>query len=190
MQPMVSLQEDHRLLLELTDALEAFAHELPRSAEVPVADLEAFASAFREFADHLHYEKEEYVLMPFLARHGYDWNGELLAQVREDHAQNRYLIDVLHQAAQRDEGFSRDDHHRLASTARALVALQRRLLQLQDIELFPVVSSSVTHEALAELQARLSDFDYRGSRRSRKVKQLIRSLSSRYGSPSAGTLPS
>lgn len=189
MQALVSLQEDHRLLLELTDALEAFAHALPCAAAVPVDDLEAFARAFREFADHLHYEKEEHVLMPFLARHGYDWNGALMTHVREQHAQNRYLIDVLHQAAQRVDGFSRDDQRRLASTARALVSLQRRLLELQDIELFPVVSSSITKEALAELQARLSDFDYRGSRRARKLRLLIRTLARRYGA-SPPALPS
>lgn len=190
MKTLASLQEDHCLLQELTDALEAFAQVLPRAREVPVADLQAFACAFREFADQLHYEKEEHVLMPFLARHGYDWNGELLARVREDHAQNRYLIDVLHQAAQRDEGFSRDDQRRLASTAWALASLQRKLLQLQDIELFPVVSSSVAKEALGELQARLSDFDYRGDRRSPKLKQLIRSLASRYCNPPPETLAS
>ena len=99
MQALVSLQQDHRLLLELTDALEAFARALPDAEVVPLADLEAFAHAFREFADNLHYEKEEHVLMPFLARHGYDWNGALLAQVRcglhylADHREDRLLFD-------------------------------------------------------------------------------------------------
>lgn len=182
MQALVSLQQDHRLLLELTDALEAFAQALPGADTVPVADLEAFAHAFRELADNLHYEKEEHVLMPFLARHGYDWNGELLAQVREDHNQNRYLIDVLYQAAQLEGGFSRDDQRRIASTAKALARSQRRLLQLQDIELFPAVSSSIDGSALAELHAKLSDFDYQGSQRARGLKQLIGTLSSRYAS--------
>ncbi|MEY4546445.1 MAG: hypothetical protein RL685_2640 [Pseudomonadota bacterium] len=182
MQALVSLQQDHRLLLELTDALEAFARALPDAEVVPLADLEAFAHAFREFADNLHYEKEEHVLMPFLARHGYDWNGALLAQVREDHNQNRYLIDVLYQAAQRESDLSRDDHRRLASTAKALVRSQRKLLQLQDVELFPVVSSSIDDSALAELHSKLSDFDYQGGPRARKLKQLIGTLSSRYAS--------
>jgi hemerythrin-like domain-containing protein len=182
MHALSSLQQDHRLLLELTDALEAFARALPHAVTVPLADLEAFAYVFRELADNLHYEKEEHVLMPFLARHGYDWNGELLAKVREDHNQNRYLIDVLYQAAQRTDGFSRDDHRRLASTATALAHLQRGLLQLQDIELFPVVTSSIDAAALAELQAKLSDFDHHGGRRAHGLKQLIGTLSSRYAS--------
>jgi hemerythrin-like domain-containing protein len=180
MQALFSLQQDHRLLAELTDALEAFASALPGAETVPIADLEGFARAFREFADHLHYEKEEHVLMPFLARHGYDWNGELMAQVRETHTQNRYLIDVLHQAAQRKKGFSRDDHRRLASTAAALVRLQRRLLELQDVELFPVVSSSIAPSALEDLHNKLSDFDYNGGKRARELRQLVATLSSRY----------
>jgi hemerythrin-like domain-containing protein len=180
MQALVSLQQDHRLLAELTDALEAFAGALPSAETVPVADLAAFARAFREFADHLHYEKEEHVLMPFLARHGYDWNGDVMVRVREAHSQNRYLIDVLHQAAQRNKGFSRDDHRRLASTAKALVRLQRWLLQLQDVELFPVVSSSIAPSALAELHDKLSDFDYQGGNRTRELRGLVATLSSRY----------
>lgn len=180
MHALRSLHHDHRLLLELTDALEVFAGVLPRSRAVPVADLEAFAYAFREFADNLHYEKEECVLMPFLTRHGYDWNGKLLTQMRDDHNQNRYLIDVLHQAAQRKGVLSREDQRRLVSTASALADVQRKLFAMQDIELFPEVSSSIDGDALAALSADLADFDTHVGPRALQLKRLITGLSLRY----------
>jgi len=180
MHALFSLHQDHRLLLELTDALDVFALELTRSAAVGPEAVGAFARAFREFADNIHYEKEEQVLLPCLARHGFDFNGALLEQVRDEHCQDRYLIDVLSQAAQRETEFGWDDRRRLSSTAATLARMQRNLLMKQDIELFPAVSSSLDRQALEKLFADLSEFDFYQSERSRASKGLIRALSQQY----------
>lgn len=182
MQALSSLHQDHRILLALTDALDIFARAIANRDDVAPAEVGAFAHAFREFADNMHYEKEEQVLLPFLVRHGYDWNRELLEQVRADHCQDRYLIDVLHHAAQRDGSFSKEDRRRVASTAAALAGVQRDLLMKQDIELFPEVVSLLDAAALASLQAELSLFDLHAGTRSARARKLIEGLSARYSS--------
>jgi hemerythrin-like domain-containing protein len=184
MHALFSLQQDHRLLLDLTDALEVFALELERSDAIGPHDVGAFAYAFRAFADEIHYEKEEHVLLPCLARHGFDFNAGLLEQTREDHCRDRYLIDVLSHAAERETAFGEDDRRRLSSTAQTLASVQRNLFMKQDIELFPAVTSSLDRQALEQLFADLSEFDFYRSERSRDVRARIAGLARQYGSPS------
>jgi hemerythrin-like domain-containing protein len=180
MHALFSLHQDHRLLLELTDALDVFALELTRSEDIGPCAVEPFARAFRDFADNIHYEKEEQVLMPCLARHGFAYDGELLEQVREDHCHDRYLIDVLSHAAQRESAFGWEDRRRLARTAATLASVQRNLLMKQDVELFPAVTSSLDRPALEQLFADLSEFDFYRQERCREPKELIHTLVRQY----------
>ena len=190
MHALFSLHQDHRLLLELTDALDVFALELTRSAAVGPEAVGAFARAFREFADNIHYEKEEQVLLPCLARHGFDFNGALLEQVRDEHCQDRYLIDVLSQAAQRETEFGWDDRRRLSSTAATLARMQRNLLMKQDIELLPEVTTALAPETLEELNAELSRFDSQRGGRAVKLRRMIQGLTLRYCPAGAEPAPS
>lgn len=180
MHALFSLHQDHRLLLELTDALDVFALELMRSEALGPQNVDPFARAFRDFVDNIHYEKEEQVLLPCLARHGFDYNGELLEQVRDDHCQDRYLIDVLSHAAERETAFGWEDRRRLARTAKTLASVQRNLLMKQDVELFPAVMSSLDRDALERLFADLAEFDFYQSERSREPRELIRDLARQY----------
>jgi hemerythrin-like domain-containing protein len=186
MRPLFSLHQDHELLLPLSEALDLFARALASSeAAVDPGDLAEFACAFRGFADQLHYEKEEHVLLPFIVRHGFDWNGELLEAVRADHSRDRYLIDVLHQAGQRKGGFSWDDRRRLAATASTLAGVQRGLAMKQEIELFPEISVALDPDALDSLDAELSAFDRHNENSTTELRPLISRLMARYGAQSS-----
>ena len=184
MHALFSLQRDHRLLLELTDALEVFASRLMDSGAIGRDAVRSFAHAFREFADQIHYEKEEHVLLPCLVRHGFDFDAGLLERTRGDHSHERYLIDVLSHAAECEKDFTQDDRRRLSSTARTLAEVQRSLLIKQDNELFPAVTSSLDRRALEKLFADLSEFDFYSSERSRELRGLIGELAQQFGSPS------
>jgi hemerythrin-like domain-containing protein len=175
-----SLNQDHRMLLALSDALDVFAGALIRSDDVSPSDVGEFAHAFREFADYLHYEKEEHVLLPFLVRHGFDWNCELLEQIRAEHSRDRYLIDVLHQAGEQQGCLSQHDRRRLAATATTLASVQRGLTMKQDIELLPEVTTALEPKALDELNAELSRFDSQRGGRTVKLQGMIQGLTLRY----------
>lgn len=185
MHKLSSLNQDHRMLLALTDALDVFAGELMRTDDVSPSDVGEFAHAFREFADYLHYEKEEHVLLPFLVRHGFDWNCELLEQIRAEHSRDRYLIDVLHQAGEQEGSLSQHDRRRLAATATTLASVQRGLTMKQDIELLPEVTTALEPKALDELNAELSRFDSQRGGRAVKLRRMIQGLTMRYCPPGA-----
>lgn len=180
MHKLSSLNQDHRMLLALSDALDVFAGALIRSDDVSPSDVGEFAHAFREFADYLHYEKEEHVLLPFLVRHGFDWNCELLEQIRAEHSRDRYLIDVLHQAGEQQGCLSQHDRRRLAATATTLASVQRGLTMKQDIELLPEVTTALEPKALDELNAELSRFDSQRGGRTVKLQGMIQGLTLRY----------
>lgn len=182
MHALSSLHQDHRILLILTDALDSFARAIACSEIDDPGELGTFAQAFQEFADHHHYEKDEQVLLPFLARHGFDWNGELFEQVRSEHRRERYLIDVLAHAAQQQGRFGKAERLRVGATAAELAGMQRRLTMKQDIELLPEVLLLLDTSALERLNEELSEFDLRGSRSTVPWRQRVERLALCYRS--------
>jgi hemerythrin-like domain-containing protein len=182
MQALASLQRDHRMLLQLTNALLAFASSLADERAAHSRDLLGFADVFRRFADDLHYEKEEQVLIPLLVRYGFDWDSEVLAHIRHEHCQERYLIDVLWHAAQRSAPWNEHERRRVVATAIGLGESQNRLLLQQDVELFPEIVTRLDASALEEIDAELAHFDELNQRRtsSAGVLELGRELILRY----------
>lgn len=158
--PLQSLEREHRVVMHLADALDDLACRLARDPQPrAVSEAALLARTFRVFVDGVHYEREEQVLLPFIARHGFDWNGEALASIRSAHRQERYLIAVLGQIAEQPGPHSRDSLRRLAATAAALAEDQRTLAMRQDIELFPEVTTRLDGQAGQRLSEQLSRFD-------------------------------
>jgi hemerythrin-like domain-containing protein len=126
--PLASLVREHGLIGRVAEALVTFASRVMSGEQglaVERAELQQFARFFKDFADCVHHEKEEAVLLPFLSRHGYAWSQRPLAEVRSAHRQERYLIDVLCHAASCDDAWNPDDRRRIMATVVALAEFQR-----------------------------------------------------------------
>lgn len=184
MHPLESLITEHQVITRSSDALIGYAHCLEHGdgSEADAGDLRSFASFFREFADELHHEKEENVLLPALARQGFAWNEGVLADVRLEHEHERYLIDVLCQASERAPDWNREDRRRIVCTALALAEFQRAHLKRENEELFPEVTRRLSREALLQLRGELSSFDERPHHRARssELVELSARLVQRY----------
>jgi hemerythrin-like domain-containing protein len=160
--PLASLIEEHRLIGQLAEALSCFAVCIAcQSTRHDRADLAQFARVFRDLGDCMHHEKEETVLLPLLLHLGFDWEDGPLADVRRDHCQERYLIDVLCHAAERDGAWSNEDRRRIAATALELGEFQHAHLLKENTELFPVVMQRMSPSELRLLQGELRTFDIR-----------------------------
>jgi hemerythrin-like domain-containing protein len=160
--PLASLIREHELIGPLAEALASFAGRM-LSREQDLAGertvLEQFVRVFKDFADCVHHEKEETVLLPFLSRHGYAWSQGPLAEVRREHRQERYLIDVLCQAATCDDAWNLEDRRRIVATAVALAEFQRDHLLKENTTLFPAVLRGASARELEALRAELAAFD-------------------------------
>ncbi len=159
--PLSSLIREHQVISRLVEGLVGYAEclEQPGAAGADPSDLGCFARFFREFADELHHDKEENVLIPLLTRHGFTWEEGVLANVRRDHEHERYLIDVLCQASERHSAWNEEDRRSIAATATALANFQRGHLTLENEGLFPDVTRRLAGDALEQLHDELVKFD-------------------------------
>jgi hemerythrin-like domain-containing protein len=159
MKTVESLIREHQVIGRLADALEAYGLQTKQGRPPDAADLGRFAAAFTDFAERIHHEKEENILLPALARHGVHWDDGALAAVRRDHRQESYLIDVLRQAGERAGSWNHEDRRHIAASAQALVDFQRQHHALESAELFPLLNIRLDATALAQLQSALEKFD-------------------------------
>ncbi len=157
--PLESLRRDHRLIFQLTDALDAYRAVLLAGARMPPGDLGALTLALRTLADYRHFEKEEQVLEQVLVRNGYNRNLKRLLDARETHRHLRDLMDVLEHAAERESTWSQPDRWTIAETLLDLSREQTKLSMSQEIELFPELLTRLEPAALAELALQLARFD-------------------------------
>ena len=187
---LTSLIREHRIIARLVDALAAYAERLKQSSYVDPGDLVHFARAFREFTDEIHHEKEEGILLPILARNGFAWEKGVLPEVRRDHRQERYLIDVLCQAGVREGEWSQEERRCVVATALALVDFQREHMFMENYGLFPEVPRRLPPQALAQLELELGRFDRDvwSDPRRRELMQQIETLIERYA-PAEATGP-
>lgn len=159
MEALSSLVREHQFITRLIEALEACSRRVGGGAAVDPADVRNFARVLRQYADELHREKEEHVLLPFLVRQGFDWDAPPLVQVREEHSHERELIAALHHAGARIERWTEDERRHVAAVTSALCELQRRHHQTENDQLFPVIAERLDADARRRLQRELDRFD-------------------------------
>lgn len=184
--PLASLIREHELIGPLAEGLARFAEGVRAEAFAAASEREElgqFVRVFTELADCVHHEKEETVLLPFLCRHGFEWTDGPLAEVRREHRQERYLIDVLCQAAAREETWTHDERRRIVDTAAALAEFQREHLSKENTLLFPAVLSRTSAPELDALARELAAFDVSVARflPYHELTALARELISRHG---------
>lgn len=159
MSALTSLTDEHQMILELLGALQTYATRLRGGATVDPGDLARFSDVFRELVDYRHHEKEEGILLPFLARHGFEWSSGLLAELHSEHGHLRHLIEVLCQAATRDAVPTREGRRQIVEAALAFVDFKRRHIQKEEAVLAPAILARLAPSALERLAAELEQFD-------------------------------
>lgn len=180
MKAVESLIREHKLIGRLADALEVYAQQTKHGPPPDALHLALFAAAFIDFAECIHHEKEENILLPMLARHGVRWHDGALASVRREHRQETYLIDVLRQAGERAASWHDEDRRHISAAAQALVDFQRHHHALETAQVFPLLGSSLQPKDLADLQQALETFDRRHEPQQAAVLERMEVLIARY----------
>lgn len=153
------LAREHRQIARVYDAFEAFVARIEQGEDVDRQDLARFVTFFREFVDLGHHEKEEGILIPALVEAGLGWDEGLIAGIRRDHDQERYLMRSLRHAAMKRDGWSTEDKRHLVSIARTLIDFGRAHVRMEDEGLFPALRSELTPDVAGEVARRLARFD-------------------------------
>jgi hemerythrin-like domain-containing protein len=157
MKAVESLILEHQLIARLADALETYAQQTGEGRPPDAAHLRLFAAAFTDFAECIHHEKEESILLPMLVRHGVRWDTGALPCVRRDHRQETYLIEVLRQAGERAVSWHAEERRHIAAAAQALVDSQRHHHALETSALFPLLATHLQARTSTSCSRRSSD---------------------------------
>jgi hemerythrin-like domain-containing protein len=159
-----------------------YATQVEQGLAAEPAHLRQFAEVLTELGDNLHHEKEERVLLPFLVRHGFDWNAHPLPQIRQEHRHELYLLGVLRQAGERVRQWSPEERRHVSSAATALCDFQRRHHETENTQLFPAVSRRLPLAAAQQLRTELEQFDADPAHRERRsaARALALSLIEQY----------
>jgi hemerythrin-like domain-containing protein len=169
----------------LTDALEVYVAALDAGQPLAIGDLSDLVNAFRTAADYRHFEKVEEVLIPLLVRSGFDFDLDRVDDGRHAHERIRYLIEVLHQSAERELCWNLDERQRIARAARHLIEEQRRITARQAVELFPEIVTRLEAPALGQLTQQLCHFDEASAARGPEldISAVSESVFARYATP-------
>ena len=157
--PLDSLTTEHRVIRMVMDALEVFCERLETNEPADLRDLERFATFFADFAEATHHVKEEDILLRAMVKKGFAWDQGPVARVRADHAQERYLVRVLKQAALQQSPWNEEARRHAIASIRALVDFQRRHMQREEDILYPAASQRLSPAELGEIDASLRHFD-------------------------------
>jgi hemerythrin-like domain-containing protein len=155
------LFEEHILILRVTDALEALVARLQSESGDYRAELVRLIGFFREFADLLHHEKEESVLLPALVDAGLRWDDGVVAEVRKDHELERQMLHSLRHCALQSTPWSLMDRQRIIDTGRRYVEFMRHHILLENEQLRPLIMARLDEDAVRQLNEHLDRFDSR-----------------------------
>lgn len=175
------LEHEHRTIRETLAAFERYLDlAQARDARAHSPDLARFLVLFREYLDLVHHEREERVLLPALARHGFAEKFGPSAHVREQHRHERHLLHDLFRCGFRQGGCEPHDAE-LQRAGRELVAFQRTHIEKEDAFLYPAAKKELKDES-GLLRKAVDEFDAEQDRfgRSAWLERLVGELTTVY----------
>jgi hemerythrin-like domain-containing protein len=150
---MQSLGEEHKMIMAVLDAFEAYLQRLDDGAAVEAKDLIRFVVFFDDFADGWHHAREEDVLLPALTRHGYAETSGVLLHIREQHRRERSLFFRLKRVVAEGIPWSDERVSELLDAGRELIAFERQHIQKETDLLYPAASKELASDNGGFLEA-------------------------------------
>ncbi len=159
--PINILMEEHKIMLQLSEKLNAIAGRVQQTSDISHADddLTQLKHIAEDFLDaEKHYLREENVLFPFLEKHGIT---EPPAMMWKEHNQIREKKKKLHNIVQNRNAVSFQDFKKqLDETARSLSNLLPSHFAKENNILFPAALRAVTSEEWKEIRKEFDEIGY------------------------------
>ncbi len=153
------LSHEHR---KATRLLAAFRRYLKHLEDDNVPDSREPIGLIDFLAESLfqrHEEKEEGLLLPELSRMGLSWSDGVLADIRKEHRQGRYLLRSLKHAMRQGQAWSSEDRAHFLSVAHEWVDFLRDHMLREEKVLFPYVDSRMEPDIDAVLVRQFERID-------------------------------
>jgi len=153
-----NLEDDHVYILQLIDTMEA----MTKSSEPDISDLEDAVDLIKNFADGLHHAKEETLLFPLMAEHGFSMQQGPVAMMLHEHTQGRAFVKEM---TENIESFKNGDLSALALVYRNMLGygeLLRNHISKENNVLFRMADQALLKEDQEFLFKQFEEIENRG----------------------------
>jgi hemerythrin-like domain-containing protein len=157
MDPINVLMNEHRVIEQVLDALEAFTRDLAQRGEADREQLRRFAMFIREFADATHHGKEEDILFVKMMEVGFPRESGPLAVMFSDHETGRKYAAVLRAAAERTgQPWTEEEVERVGRAAVGYIELLRAHIYREDTILYVMARQRIPSDDLYQMGKRFT----------------------------------
>lgn len=157
--PRRTLTEEHQRILSVLEALGAYAEHSTLDGEQSRCELLKMVGFFSDYADLLHHEKEECLVLPSLVEAGLAWDQGCLLEIRREHEFERYLTQALRHASQQPGPWTVAERTRVAQLVRRFIDFMRHHIEKEESELLPLLDERLSAPASQRLAAEMSRLD-------------------------------
>ena len=173
MQAIRVLEEEHRAIERVLDALDGYAAS-GQEASTPETrkDLLEFVEFIRLFADRVHHGKEEDILFEEMIRAGFQKDMGPLAVMLHEHERGRLLADKLGSLGEVQAPWSPADRATLKAAASDYTKLLRQHIHKEDNILYPMAEARLGAEGMSRVENACADFERRQEQSGEKQRLL------------------
>jgi hemerythrin-like domain-containing protein len=137
------MMNEHRLIVQVLEALDTLAHQLEQRRTVPRQDVARFAAFFRDFADRFHHAKEEDRLFVKMHECGFPREYGPVAVMLAEHDQGREQVRALSEIGGRSGPLQEEEAAEVSGHAGVFVPLLLGHIQKEDNILYPMAQQSI-----------------------------------------------
>jgi hemerythrin-like domain-containing protein len=157
MDPINVLMNEHRVIEQALDALEAFTRGLAEHGEADREQLGRFAMFIRDFTDATHHSKEEDILFVKMMEVGFPRESGPLAVMFSDHETGRKHAAVLREAAERmGQPWTAEEVERVGRAAVGYIELLRAHIYREDNILYVMARQRIPSDDLYQMGQRFA----------------------------------
>ena len=182
MRPTDLLEQEHRYIQKVADALVLEADAIEHEGTADFALLQQVVEFLREFADLRHNSKEESVLFPILEERGLPPAGDPLGTLKHDHEVVRSLVAALAGIAARTRRGEDVPVNEIVKCLRDLADLYSGLIRKENYQLFPMAQKVLNTNDEAEVLRLFGQSDWlMGTEQHDKYERFAEGISPRAG---------
>jgi len=138
MNPSIDIQSDHVAMSIVLDAMENRAHEILKAGHVDFFRIGQILDFLHNYADNLHYAKEERILFPAVNDDSKPWISKIITNLIHEHALARDYITEMDKNLRACLDGNTDALKVLASVMLKYVALEKDHIKVEDTIVMPL----------------------------------------------------
>ena len=146
------LMNEHRVIEQVLNCLEAMANTAARNGRLDDKAARQAVDFFRHFADRCHHGKEETHLFTWMEAHGFSRDVGPTGVMLHEHEQGRTQVQGMEQAIDQAAQGNPAALQQFITHARYYIALLREHIDKEDHCLFPMAANAMSEKDAADLE--------------------------------------